>query len=331
MKKMNFAIIGLGYWGKNYYRILNSNDNTNLSAVVDSNQNINLDEGTKHFPDLEDLLTSKINIDAAIIATPTNTHYEITKKLLNNGIHVLVEKPLSTKADEASELINLADEKNLVLLVDHTFLYNDAINFAIKSIQDGEIGSLLHINFERTNLGPIRSDVSCLWDLTTHDVSILNAITPNEPTQIRASSFNTSQTESFDMVNVSLNYENNLFVTMFSSWLHPEKTRKIKIVGDKKMIVFDDLNFNEPIKIYDKKFDQIYDKEISQNNNNSFFSFSIGDVVSPFIQNSEPLQQVVKHFMSSIKNDKTLISNNNNEIALRTVSLLENIEKEITS
>ena len=328
---MNFAIIGLGYWGKNYYRILNSNDNINLSAVVDSNQNINLDEGTKHFPGLEDLLNSEINIDAAIIATPTNTHYEITKKLLNNGIHVLVEKPLSTKADEASELINLADEKNLVLLVDHTFLYNEAINFAIKSIQDGEIGSLLHINFERTNLGPIRSDVSCLWDLTTHDVSILNAITPSEPRQIRASSFNTSQTEAFDMVNVSLNYENNLFVTMFSSWLHPEKTRKIKIVGDKKMIVFDDLNFNEPIKIYDKKFDQIYDKEISQNNNNSFFSFSIGDVVSPFIQNSEPLQQVVKHFMSSIENDETFISNNNNEIALRTVSLLENIEKEISS
>ena len=326
---MNFAIIGLGYWGKNYYRILNSNDNINLSAVVDSNQNINLDEGIKHFPGLEDLLNSEINIDAAIIATPTNTHYEITKKLLNHGIHVLVEKPLSTKADEASELINLADEKNLVLLVDHTFLYNEAINFAIKSIQDGEIGSLLHINFERTNLGPIRGDVSCLWDLTTHDVSILNAITPNQPTQIRASSFNTSQTEAFDMVNVSLNYENNLFVTMFSSWLHPEKTRKIKIVGDKKMIVFDDLNFNEPIKIYDKKFDQIYDKEISQNNNNSFFSFSIGDVVSPFIQNSEPLQQVVKHFMSSIKNDKTFISNNNNEIALRTVSLLENIEKEL--
>ena len=328
---MNFAIIGLGYWGKNYYRILNSNDNINLSAVVDSNQNIILDEGTKHFPNLENLLNSEINIDAAIIATPTNTHYEITKKLLNNGIHVLVEKPLSTKPDEASELINLADEKNLVLLVDHTFLYNEAINFAIKSIQDGEIGSLLHINFERTNLGAIRSDVSCLWDLTTHDVSILNAITPNEPTQIRASSFNTSQTEAFDMVNVSLNYENNLFVTMFSSWLHPEKTRKIKIVGDKKMIVFDDLNFNEPIKIYDKKFDQIYDKEIIQNNNNSFFSFSIGDVISPFIQNSEPLQEVVKHFMSSIENDETFISNNNNEIALRTVSLLENIEKEITS
>ena len=328
---MNYAIIGLGYWGKNYYRILNSNDNINLSAVVDSNQNVALDEETEHFLTLEQLINSELNIDAAIVSTPTNTHYEITKKLLNNGIHVLVEKPLATKSTEANELINLANEKNLVLLVDHTFLYNEAINFAIKNIQDGEIGSLLHINFERTNLGPIRSDVSCLWDLTTHDVSILNAITPNQPLQIKASSFNASQTEAFDMVNISLNYENNLFVTMFSSWLHPEKTRKIKIVGDKKMIVFDDLNFNEPIKIYDKKFDQIYDKEISQNNNNSFFSFSIGDVVSPFIQNSEPLQQVVKHFVSLIESDEKFISNNNNEIALRTVSLLENIEKEISS
>ena len=328
---MNCAIIGLGYWGKNYYRILNSNKNINLSAVVDSNQNIALDEGIEYFPDLEHLLNSETNIDAAIVATPTNTHYEITKKLLISGINVLVEKPLATKADEASELINLAKEKNLVLLVDHTFLYNEAINFAIKSIQDGEIGSLLHINFERTNLGPIRSDVSCLWDLTSHDVSILNAITPNEPSQIRASSFNTSQTESFDMVNVSLNYESNLFVTMFSSWLHPEKTRKIKIVGDKKMIVFDDLNLNEPIKIYDKKFDQIYDKDISENENNSFFSFSIGDVVSPFIKNSEPLQQVVKHFISLIKNDDKFISKNNNKVTLRTVTLLENIEKEITT
>ena len=328
---MNYAIIGLGYWGKNYYRILNSNDNINLSAVVDSNQNVALDEETEHFLTLEQLINSELNIDAAIVSTPTNTHYEITKKLLNNGIHVLVEKPLATKSTEANELINLANEKNLVLLVDHTFLYNEAINFAIKSIQDGEIGSLLHINFERTNLGPIRSDVSCLWDLTTHDVSILNAITPNQPLQIKASSFNASQTEAFDMVNISLNYENNLFVTMFSSWLHPEKTRKIKIVGDKKMIVFDDLNFNEPIKIYDKKFEQIYDKETSQSNNNSFFSFSIGDVVSPFIQNSEPLQQVVKHFISLIESDEKFISNNNNEIALRTVSLLENIEKEISS
>lgn len=326
---MNIAIIGLGYWGKNYLRILSSNDGVKLSAIVEPTQNIKLDEEIKQFYNLEELLNSEITIDAAVICTPTNTHYEITRKLLNSGIHVLVEKPLATKSVEAKELLEIANKNNLTLLVDHTFLYNEAINFAIKQIHDGEIGSLLHINFERTNLGPIRTDVSCLWDLTTHDISILNAITKSDPIKIKASSFNSGSPEAFDMVNVSLNYENNLFVTLFSSWLHPEKTRKIKIVGDKKMIVFDDLNFNEPIKIYDKKFDQIYDKESSKIDNNSFFSFSIGDVVSPFIKNSEPLQQVVKHFISLISKEKKFISNNNNDISLRTVSLLENIEREV--
>jgi predicted dehydrogenase len=156
-------------------------------------------------------------------------------------------------------------------------------------------------------------------------------MTSSAPTEIKASSFNTSESEAFDMVNVSLNYESNLFVTMFSSWLHPEKTRKIKIVGDKKMIVFDDLNFNEPIKIYDKKFDQIYDKESTEIDSNSFFSFSIGDVIAPFIQNSEPLQKVVKHFISLIQRDEAVNSINNNKISIRTVKLLEDIEKAINN
>ena len=328
---MNFAIIGIGYWGKNYLRILNSLENTNLIAVVEPNPKIKIEKDVRQLNDIDELLNEELSIDAAIICTPTNTHYEIAKKLLNNGIHVLVEKPLSTKASEAEELIQVADQNNLVILVDHTFLYNDAINFAIEKIQDGEIGSLLHINFERTNLGPIRTDVSCLWDLTTHDISILNAMTSAAPTEIKASSFNTSESEAFDMVNVSLNYESSLFVTIFSSWLHPEKTRKIKIVGDKKMIVFDDLNFNEPIKIYDKKFDQIYDKELSEIDSNSFFSFSIGDVTAPFIQNSEPLQKVVKHFISLIQRDGTVNSINNNKISIRTVKLLEDIEKAINN
>tara|TARA_B100000674_G_scaffold439927_1_gene402503 strand:+ start:3060 stop:4046 length:987 start_codon:yes stop_codon:yes gene_type:complete len=326
---MNFAIIGIGYWGKNYLRILNSLENTNLIAVVEPNSKIKIEKDVRQLNDIDELLNEELSIDAAIICTPTNTHYEIAKKLLDNGIHVLVEKPLSTKSSEAEELIQVANQNNLVILVDHTFLYNDAINFAIEKIQDGEIGSLLHINFERTNLGPIRTDVSCLWDLTTHDISILNAMTSAAPTEIKASSFNTSESEAFDMVNVSLNYESSLFVTIFSSWLHPEKTRKIKIVGDKKMIVFDDLNFNEPIKIYDKKFDQIYDKELSEIDSNSFFSFSIGDVTAPFIQNSEPLQKVVKHFISLIQRDGAVNSLNNNEISIRTVKLLEDIEKAI--
>lgn len=324
---MDFALIGLGYWGKNYHRILSLSDTLNLSVVIDTTLNHKLEADCKYFTSVEEFLNSKLEVEAAIVSTPTNTHYEITKKLLSRDIHVLVEKPLALKSSEAKELIDLAQNRGLVLLVDNTFLYNEAINFAIKLIREGEIGSLLHINFERTNLGPIRNDVSCLWDLTAHDISILNAITHLEPIQIKASSFNSNKTKIFDMVNISLNYENNLFVTIFSSWLHPEKTRKIKIVGDKKMIIFDDLNINEPIKIYDKKFDQIYDKQ--PENNNSFFSFSIGDITSPFIKSSEPLQQVINHFTSLITKSSKFKSYNDNEISLRTVLLLENIDKAI--
>ncbi len=326
---MKFAIIGLGYWGKNYYRILTSNKNIDLVAIVDPKPSFKIDEQTQIFSTLEALENSNISIDAAVVCTPTNTHFKITKKMLEMGLNVLVEKPLATKSIEAKELIDLADKKDLTLLVDHTFLYNSAINFAINKIQEGEIGKLLHINFERTNLGPIRTDVSCLWDLTTHDISILNAITNLEPIKISASNFNVNDSSIFDMVNVSLNYENNLFVTIFSSWLHPEKTRKIKIVGDKKMIVFDDLNYNEPIKIYDKKFDQIYDKETASPESNSFFSFSIGDVTAPYIPNIEPLQEVVSDFISTINNQQTKSSLNDLNNALRTVTLLEEIENKV--
>ena len=147
---MNIAIIGLGYWGKNYLRILSSNDRVKLSAVVEPTQNIKLEEEIKQFFNLEDLLNSEITIDAAVICTPTNTHYEITRKLLNSGIHVLVEKPLATKSAEAKDLLEIAYKNNLTLLVDHTFLYNEAINFAIKQIHDGAV-SYTHLRAHETS------------------------------------------------------------------------------------------------------------------------------------------------------------------------------------
>ena len=323
---MKIAIIGLGYWGKNYLRLIQSYKEIDLVAVIDPNLNLSLNDEVLKFKSLNEMLNAKIEIDAAIVCTPTNTHFELIKTLLLNKINVLAEKPLTTKSEQATELINLAKKNNLVLLVDHTFLYNNALNFAIDKINSGEIGLLLHINFERTNLGPIRTDVSCLWDLTTHDIAILNAITNLEPEKINASIYNSSSSTSFDMINVSLNYKNSLFVTLFSSWLHPEKVRRIKFVGDKKMIIFDDLNLNEPIKVFDKKFDQIYDKQAYSLDNNSFFSFSIGDVVSPYIEKSEPLKEVVNHFLALNSSDKNYESINDLELTFRTVQILEKIE-----
>lgn len=324
---MKLAIIGLGYWGKNYLRIIDSYEEIELAAIVDPDLSINFKKNFLVFKDLTEMLNSNLKIDSAIVCSPTNTHYKITKSLLLNNINVLAEKPLTTNSRQANELFQIAKKNNLTLLVDHTYLYNNAINYAIDMIHSGEIGSLLHINFERTNLGPIRTDVSCLWDLTTHDIAILNAITNLEPEDINVSTYNSSSTQAYDMINISLNYKDNLFVTLFSSWLHPEKVRRIKIVGDKKMIIFDDLNLNEPVKIFDKKFDQIYEKETFSIDNNSFFSFSIGDVTAPYIEKTEPLKEVFNHFLALNRKIQKYDSTNSFQLTLRTVKLLEKIEK----
>jgi len=325
---MNFALIGSGYWGRNFLRILNSIDEVNLLCIVDKNNQVTK-EGLTIFKDVDGFLESKINVDAAIVSTPTSTHYNITKKLIEKGIHVLVEKPLATSFSESKELGELANTKEVTLLTDHTFLYNEAINYAINYIQNGEIGNLLHISFERNNLGPIRTDTSCLWDLTTHDVSILNSITDLDPVNISSYGFKSKNDGDFDMVNISLGYESNLFVTLFSSWLHPEKTRKIKIVGDEKMIIFDDLDLNQPLKIFDKKFKQIYEKEKYFEPNQSFFSFSIGNITSPYIESSEPLKEVVLDFISRINTGIPKYEKNNMNLTMRTIEVLEKINNDL--
>ena len=170
---MNTLLVGVGYWGKNFVRILEKDTNDfQLKYILDTQTIIPKYKSISNIRDLEKYVD---DIEAAIVCSPTKTHYDIVKFLLKNNINVLVEKPITTNLSEAEELYNLASKKNKVLLTDHTFLYNTSINYIHEMIEKKEIGELLHISFERTNLGPIRSDVSSLWDLATHDVSIMNA------------------------------------------------------------------------------------------------------------------------------------------------------------
>ena len=244
---MNTLLIGAGYWGKNFIRLLNKEDNLfNLKYILDTQLNI---PEYKNFDNIEDLYSVIDDIDVAIVCTPTKTHFEIVKYLLSNNVNVLVEKPLTTKLSEAVELYNLAEKNNLVLLTDHTFLYNTSVLYINDLIKSGEIGDLVHISFERTNLGPIRSDVSCLWDLATHDISIMNALIEDKVENYSSAGYKNSNNSNYDMVNISINFPKK-FVSIFASWLHPEKSRKVKIVGTEKMIVYDDTNSNEQVKIY---------------------------------------------------------------------------------
>jgi predicted dehydrogenase len=318
---MNTLLVGAGYWGKNFIRLLESEKNQfALEYIVDKQFE---DSRFKCFNNINEIDNLTNDIDCAIVCTPTMTHFEIVKYLLSNNINVLVEKPLATSTKEVDELYNLANSNNLTLLVDHTFLYNKSVQYIINLINSGEIGELLHVSFERTNLGPIRNDVSCLWDLATHDVSILNAIVSEYPDNISSSGFSRNSESNFDMLNSSLKW-NSLFVSIFVSWLHPEKSRKIKFVGTDKMIVFDDLNLGEPIKIYNKKVESLSEKI---NKFDSIFNFSIGDVYSPYVQTKEPLSEVLYDFEHHILKKQSINKFNTEQLTKNTIRLLEDIEK----
>ncbi len=317
---MNTLLIGAGYWGKNFIRILNKEDNLfDLKYVLDTQHNI---PEYKNFDNIEDLYSVIDDIDVAIVCTPTKTHFEIVKYLLSNNVNVLVEKPLTTKLSEAVELYNLAEKNKLVLLTDHTFLYNTSVLYINDLIKSGEIGDLLHISFERTNLGPIRSDVSCLWDLATHDISIMNALIEDKVENYSSAGYKNSNNSNYDMVNISINFPKK-FVSIFASWLHPEKSRKVKIVGTEKMIVYDDTNLNEQVKIYDKK---VQDFSELDNSLGSIFNFSIGDVVVPYLNLKEPLDEVIKDFQNRITKTDTVNNLNSKSLTMKTIEMLENID-----
>lgn len=320
---MKTLLIGAGYWGKNFIRLLEKDNNEfELTYILDSQSKISNYRNIESFEKIEKYLD---DFEVAIVCTPTKTHYEFVKFLLANNKHVLVEKPLTTKLSQAKELYEIADLNNLTLLVDHTFLYNTSINYISEIIKKSEIGDLLHLSFERTNLGPIRSDVSCLWDLATHDISILNAFIPEEIQSMNASGYIKGPTNLHDIVNISINYPNK-FVSIFTSWLHPEKSRKIKIVGSEKMIIYDDINLNEPVKIYNKKIN-----DFSEKNNyfDSIFSFSIGDIVTPYLELQEPLAGVLNDFENRIKNKKTINKLNTRELTLKTIKILEDLDLQL--
>tara|TARA_X000000368_G_scaffold81015_1_gene60845 strand:+ start:10590 stop:11555 length:966 start_codon:yes stop_codon:yes gene_type:complete len=320
---LNTVLVGAGYWGKNFERILQKkSNNLNLKYIVDANLTI---DGYECFKDIEELGNVLNDIQCAIVCTPTQTHYKIVDYFLNNNINVLVEKPLATNSKDAQELLDKASKKKLVLLVDHTFLYNSSVKYLKKLIESDELGNIVHLSFERTNLGPIRTDVSCLWDLATHDVSIACALIDDYPKIVSSGGYSIKSSKIYDIVNFSLKYE-NCFVSVLASWLHPEKSRKIKIVGTKKMVVFDDMNFNEPIKIFDKKIEDLNSKN---NNFGSIFSFSIGDVLSPYVELREPLNEVVLDFENRVINNKTDYPLNNEKLALNVISILEEVENSI--
>jgi predicted dehydrogenase len=316
-RMINIGIIGCGHWGPNHIRNFNSLKDSRvlmcadlekrrLAAIKDSFGNV---EVTNNY---FDILKNK-EINAVIIATPTKTHYKITKESLEHNKDVLCEKPLATSVAEAKELVGLAKRKKRILMVGHVFMYNAGIQKLKEYVDKGTLGRIYYICAKRTNLGPIRNDVNAVWDLASHDISIFLYLLNSQPLKVSACGEAFLHKELEDIAFISLRYPKKILGNIHVSWLDPRKIREITIVGDKKMAVWDDLNITEPIRLYDKGVmrEPYYD---------SFDEFRLipkeGDITIPRLPFSEPLKNQGIHFLECVKKRKSPLSDGNNGLAV---------------
>lgn len=259
------------------------------------------------FPSVEPVasteeLIADPSIDAIVIATPVHTHYELVKASLIAGKHVLVEKPITTSVAKSEELTTLAEDLGLILMVGHTFEYTPAVNYIHDLIEKGELGRTMYIRSQRVNLGQHRTHVNVLWDLAPHDISIILHLLGSMPTHAAAMGRAHINEKVDDIVSVNLEFDDNIMANIILSWLDPRKVREMTIIGSDKMLVYDDTSNTEKIRIHDKGVD--YPAEYR-----SFGEFQVsyryGDIISPTLENFEPLAVQSDHFVECIRTNKT--------------------------
>lgn len=323
MDLLRVAIIGFGHWGPNYARILAGTlSGARLVAAAEPSAT-RLAAFERQYPsarayaDFRRMLRDG-DVDAAIIATPTSTHREVAEECLNAGLHVLVEKPLASNVDDAEAIVALAHGVNRTLMVGHTFLFNPAVQAIKRYIDEGALGEIRYLYFQRTGLGPIRQDVNALWDLAPHDVSMLRYWLNSDPIELIARGESYLKANTDDVVFVTLTYPNKVLASVHVSWLDPVKVRRVTVVGDRKMVVFDDTNATEKLRIYDKGADyQPRDGEFAQ----FIAAVRDGDIVIPRLPAVEPLREELAHFVNCvIANESPMTSG---EDAVAVVRVLE--------
>jgi len=323
----NIVQIGCGYWGPNLLRNLLSNDDCDVSYVIEPNverQNF-IKRTFNNLPchsDINYLMQDNL-VDAVVIASPAHLHFEQAKQALLANKHVFVEKPMATSTKEVEVLRDIAYEKKLTLMSGHTFLYNDAVRFIKKQIDSGEIGDVRYLYAQRLNLGRIRSDVDALWNFAPHDISIIQYLLDDPtPLAIMSHGMDFIQNGINDVSFLNIKYESTI-ANIHVSWLDPLKTRKIVVVGSKKMVVYDDVA-DYKIKVYDKgidKFSNLGENMDFDHPHPSPFHYRSGDVWIPKIDYREPLQTEVKHFIDCIHTGKEALSGPNH--SLKVIKILE--------
>jgi predicted dehydrogenase len=322
------GVIGCGYWGPKLARNFHQIPNSELAMVSDlRNDRIaeiqDLYPGAIGTTNYQHLLDS--DIDCVVIATPVNTHYSLAKEALLAGKHVLVEKPITADSSQAEELIRLAENKSLVLMVGHTFEYNSAVEAVRQVIRSGELGNIFYLNSTRVNLGLLQPDINVMWDLAPHDLSILRFILGANPVSVsaRGGIYVNKYRNLHEVVYMIVNFENGIMANLRLSWLDPVKQRRITVVGDKKMLVYDDI-VEDKVIIFDKGVEippySITEKEFHA-------SYRHGDERVIEYEWSEPLRAECTHFLECIQNNVSPRSSG--EVGLIILRILETAQRSL--
>jgi predicted dehydrogenase len=309
MSNLNIGVIGYGYWGPNIVRNFFAAKDCTVKLVADGRpERLNL--LAKIFPairgvgDAEDIIGSS-EIDAVVIATPVHTHFGLAKRALLQGKHVLIEKPMTSSVGEADELINLASQKGLTLMADHTFLYTGAVQKIKEIIDTSVIGSPLYFDSARINLGLFQPDINVLWDLAPHDISILTYLIAEEPESINATGISHTRNKIENIAYLTVNYRSDFIAHFTCSWSSPVKVRQTLIGGDKKMILYNDLEPSEKVRVYDTG----YSHKTEEDKTRIMVDYRTGDVYIPKLSSREALAGVAEDFVQSVLQKKSPLSN----------------------
>jgi predicted dehydrogenase len=304
-KVLNIGIVGCGYWGPNLIRNFFSLPQCRVKQVCDIDES-RLEHMKKLYPStatttkFEDLVNDG-ELDAIVVATPVHLHHELAKKSLMAGKHTFIEKPMATSSAECEELVALAAKKNLTLMVGHTFIYSTPVRRIKEIVDSGDIGDVQYISSRRLNLGLFQKDINVTWDLAPHDIAIILYLIGRPPSSVNCQGKAHVNSSIEDVTNMSLNFNNGGFAIIHSSWLDPNKVREMVIVGSKRMIVYNDNEPLEKIKIYDKRVEAPphYDTFAEFH-----YSYHYGDAHIPYLKQVEPLKVEAEHFLDCIRNGK---------------------------
>jgi predicted dehydrogenase len=329
MKEIKAGVIGCGYWGPNLIRNFSENFHTDIRYACDFDAE-KLERIHLRYPsvitttDYKALLRDN-NLQVVAIATPPRTHYKLAREALEAGKHVFIEKPLTTTVRDGEKLVEFAEKKGCIIFVDHIFIYTGALKKMKELTASGELGELFYFDSVRVNLGLFQSDVNVVWDLAPHDISMMDYLVSEKPVSVTAVGTSHTGNRIEDIAYVTVRFASDMIAHFHVNWMSPVKIRRIIIGGSRKMVVFDDLEPAEKIKIYDKgitltKADKklIYQTRIQ---------YRIGDMYAPRIDHSEALKIAVDHLADCISTGKKPITDG--KAGVRVVKILEAIEKSI--